>query len=129
MLNIKKNLPIARTSVIFLSLFFSVTQVVFAQGITNPLGDTKDIETVIADIVKGALGLTAVLAVGFIVYGGFLYISAAGDETQIKKGKEAIIGAVIGIIVIGLAYAIVQFVIGAVGGGGGGAGSGGGVNI
>jgi hypothetical protein len=68
------------------------------------------------------LGLTAVVAVGFIVYGGFLYITAAGDDAQIKKGKEALIGAIIGIIVIGLAYAIVEFVLSAVGVGGGGGG-------
>jgi len=93
-------------------------QLSFAQGIQSPI-KAESLEVLIADIVKWALGLTAVLAVAFIVYGGFLYISAAGDESQLKAGKQAIIGAVIGIIVIGLAYAIVQFVVNAMGGGGG----------
>jgi hypothetical protein len=120
MLNIKKNLTVAQIYTTFLSWFLFATQVAFAEGIKNPLGDTEDLQTVIASIVKGALGLTAVVAVGFIVYGGFLYITAAGDDAQIKKGKEALVGAIIGIIVIGLAYAIVAFVIGAMGAGGGG---------
>jgi len=118
MFNTQKNILAARASVFSISFFLLVARVANA-GITNPLGST-DLVTLIANIVKAALGLTAVLAVGFIVYGGFLYISAAGDETQIKKGKEAVIGAVIGIIVIGLAYSLVAFVIGAMGAGGSG---------
>jgi len=122
MLNIKKNLSKVRISVLLAPIYFSIARLVLAAGdggITNPLGSNK-LETIIANIVKGALGLTAVIAVGFIVYGGFLYITAAGDESQIKKGKEALVGAVIGIIVIGLAYSLVAFVIGAMGTGGGG---------
>lgn len=95
-------------------------QLAMAEGIKPPI-EVDSLEELIANIVKYALTLTAVLAVAYIVYGGFLYISAAGDETQIKAGKQAIIGAVIGIIVIGLAYAIVEFVISAMEGGGGGA--------
>jgi hypothetical protein len=48
-----------------------------------------------------------------------LYITAAGDPKQIEAGKTAIVGAVIGIIVIGLAFAIVEFVVRAMGGGSG----------
>ena len=96
-------------------------QLAFAQGsggIQNPI-NVNSLEDLIAKIVKYALGLTAVLAVAYIVNGGFLYISSAGDESQLKAGKQAIIGAVIGIIVIGLAYALVEFVVNAMGGGGG----------
>jgi len=125
MLNTKKYFPIIQT---FILLAFSAQGVLAAEeGIKNPISFSS-LEALIANIVKSMLGLTAVLAVGFIVYGGFLYITAAGDDSQIKKGKEALMGAIIGIIVIGLAYAIVQFVIGAVGGGGSGSGVGGGVN-
>lgn len=93
-------------------------------AIESPIGDIS-LEQLIANIIKYALTLTAVIAVGYIVYGGFLYISAGGDSKQIEAGKTAVIGAVVGIIIIGLAYAIVEFVINAMGGGGGGAGGGG----
>jgi hypothetical protein len=82
------------------------------------------LESMIANIVKAGLTLVGAIALAMIVYGGFLYISAAGDEAQIKKAKTVLIYAIIGIIVIGLAYALVAFVIGAFGGGGGGSGSG-----
>ena len=91
-------------------------------GIKNPI-NVNNLGDLIAQVVKAALGLTAVLAVAYIVYGGFLYITAAGDESQIKAGKQAVIGAVIGIVVIGVAYALVAFVLGAIGGGGSGGAS------
>lgn len=120
MLNIKKIVLATQTTTL---LFFSAQGALAAgEGIKNPIS-FDSLEALIANIVKAALGLTAVLAVGFIVYGGFLYITAAGDDSQIKKGKEALKGAIIGIIVIGLAYALVAFVIGAVGADGGASGS------
>ncbi|MDO8511666.1 MAG: hypothetical protein Q7S57_00160 [bacterium] len=78
----------------------------------------------ITNLIKSALGLVGVLALAMIVYGGFLYVTAAGDEKQITKGKTVLIYAIIGIIVIGVAYSLVSFVIGAFISGGSGGGSG-----
>lgn len=80
-----------------------------AQGI----GLQGDLAGMIAKLITTALGLVGAIALAMIVYGGFLYITAAGDEKQITKGKTVIIYAVIGIIVIGISYALVQFVVGA----------------
>ena len=117
-MNNKNKFLTAKVPVIFFTMFLSLTRIAAAQ-VQNPI-KFGNLEELIANIVKSALGLTAVVAVGFIVYGGFLYISAAGDDSQIKKGKEVLVGAIIGIVLIGLAYSIVAFVIGAVGAGGDG---------
>ncbi len=53
------------------------------------------------------------LAVIFIVYAGFLWLTAAGNEKQVEKAKQVISAAVIGMIVILLAWAIVAFVLNA----------------
>lgn len=103
----------------FLNIALAIAPFAFAQeGLKNPLG-SNDLETVIQNIIKAVLGLTALVAVGFVIYGGFLYISAAGETSQIDQGKKAIYGAVVGLIVIGLAYALVEFIVNALGGGGG----------
>lgn len=73
-----------------------------------PQGKLPDL---IARVIQAALGLTAVIALGFIVYGGFRYIISRGDEGEVKQAKDIITYAVIGLVVIGLAFAIVQFVI------------------
>jgi hypothetical protein len=54
------------------------------------------------------LGLIAVI---YIIYGGFLIFSSAGDEEKVGKGKKLIIYALIGIVVIFLAYSIVAWFI------------------
>lgn len=53
----------------------------------------------------------AVVAVGFIVYGGYLYIISAGDPGKIKKAKDVLLYAVIGIVVVIVAFVITRFVI------------------
>lgn len=98
-------------------------QVALAESVQSPI-KAETLEDLIKNIIVWALGLTAVVAVGYVVYGGFLYITAGGDSKQLEAGKQAIIGAVIGIVVIGLAYAIVQAVVTAMGGGGSGSNAG-----
>lgn len=72
-----------------------------------------DLVGMIANVIEYALGLVGVLALAMIVYGGFLYVTAAGDEKQITKGKTVLIYSIIGIIVIGVAYSLVSFILGA----------------
>jgi len=57
------------------------------------------------------LTFVGVIAVAFIIYAGFLMIIAQGEEEQVTKGKKIIIWAAIGLLVIMLSFAIVNFVI------------------
>ncbi|MEK7538198.1 MAG: hypothetical protein AAB619_04480, partial [Patescibacteria group bacterium] len=50
------------------------------------------------------------IAVTMIIYGGFTWLTAAGNEENVEKAKRIISAAVIGLIVILLAWAIVIFV-------------------
>lgn len=97
-------------------------KVVNAAGLGQPpdIGVSKTpLPAMILQLVNYALGLVGVLALGFIVFGGFLYITAHGEAQQIEKAKGIIIYSVIGIIVIGVAAALVTFVVGAMTGSGG----------
>ncbi|MDP3685909.1 MAG: hypothetical protein Q8R32_03710 [bacterium] len=95
--------------------------VVFAQGIQNPIG-CDDIGACILKVVNYVLGLAGVLALAGIVYGGFMYITAAGNQDRVESGKNAVMYAVIGLIVIGLSFAILRFIFSALGGSGGSSG-------
>jgi hypothetical protein len=53
------------------------------------------------------LGLAATVAIFFIVYGGFSMIKARGEEDAIKKGKETLVYAVVGLLLAILAYTLV----------------------
>lgn len=65
-------------------------------------------------VINIVLGLVGIIAIAIMIYGGFQYITAAGDEGQAESAKRTILYAVIGLIVIGLAAVITNFVINAV---------------
>jgi len=94
-----------------------VPQAVFAQGglgtSTLPLPEALPSQTSFLDlltfIINFFLGLVGTVAILMLIYGGFLYLTSAGGE-NIKKAKNTIMYAIIGIVVILLSYAIVNTV-------------------
>ena len=105
-------------SVIFALFFLMVNFVLAAEGLPNPLGDIKDPRQIIGNVIKAVLGIVGSLALAVFIYGGFMWVTSAGNEEKIKKGKEMIMWAAFGLAVIFLSYALVTFVINAVSGGG-----------
>lgn len=69
----------------------------------------------LVSIVNAALGFVGLLAGIFLIYGGVQYVLSRGDERAAEKAKSTILYAVIGLIVIGLSAAIVNFVVGTFG--------------
>jgi hypothetical protein len=69
---------------------------------------TGDITSVVATVIDYLIWIAGILAFFYLVYSGILYITAAGNPDQAKKGQQGLINAVIGIIVIVLAYVILH---------------------
>jgi hypothetical protein len=65
----------------------------------------------IAGWTNFVLPFVSVLAIAALVYAGFLYITAFGNEDQTGKAKNIIIWVVIGIVIIVSAYALVNTVM------------------
>ncbi|MDX9893475.1 MAG: pilin [Patescibacteria group bacterium] len=79
-------------------------------GLDNPL-PTADPRVIIGNVIRAMLGLVGSLALAVFVLGGFTWVTSAGNEEKIKKGKDMIMWAVFGLAVIFMSYAIVSFVI------------------
>lgn len=95
------------------------------QVIAQPLGlPTTDIRQIIANIIRIALGLIGIVLIGLIMYGGFLWMTAGGNEEQIGQAKKVLTNAIIGLIIILSAYGLVLFVMRMLGIGVGGSGGG-----
>ncbi len=85
-----------------------------AYGTIKPVpgGDTDvDLTGSIITILNSVLGVIAVVCVVVIVMGGIQYMTSAGDAGKVKKAKDTILYAVIGLIVCALAATIVNFVV------------------
>ena len=74
--------------------------------------DGNGFYTTIQGILNAVFVILGIVAVCFIIYGGFLMTTSAGDPGKVAKGKSTIIWGIIGLIVSILATTIVNFVLG-----------------
>ncbi|MDD4902746.1 MAG: IPT/TIG domain-containing protein, partial [Patescibacteria group bacterium] len=70
-----------------------------------------DPRLIVGNIIRIALGFLGVIALGLIIYGGFLWMTAAGNEERIATAKKVLISAIIGLIIILSAFAIATFIL------------------
>jgi hypothetical protein len=73
-------------------------------------GET-DPRAVAAKIINIALGFLGIVAVILVLYGGFMWMTAAGNEERVTKAKQILTAALIGLIIIIMAWALTRFVM------------------
>lgn len=73
-------------------------------------GGTSDIRQTILNIIKKVLTFMALVAVVFIVIAGIRLVVSQGEEAEKDKAKKTIFYVIIGLVVILLAQAIVDFI-------------------
>ena len=83
-------------------------------GTPTELIGSNGVFTRITNTVLYAVGIISVI---MLIYGGLRYVVSGGDSKKVIDAKNTIIYAIIGLIVAILSYAIVNFVINAIGGG------------
>lgn len=74
-------------------------------------GTTDQLPSVIINIINAIIGIAGIIAVIFIILGGVSYMTSTGDPGKIKKAKDTILYAVIGLAICILAFVIVNFAI------------------
>jgi len=81
-----------------------------ATGAGYKTSTTQTPEYFISQIIQIVLSFLGVLFLGFMVYAGFTWMTAAGNEQKAEKAKEIVIESVIGLIIVIAAYAITSFI-------------------
>lgn len=124
---LKQFLTVSIMTVLALT-FMSVSSLALAQAVggasaggnnyvsagDNIVGGETDARAFITKILKFSLTFLGIICVVFIIYGGFLYITSAGEEDHAKKGKTIIIYCIIGLVIIFASFAIVNSVLGGI---------------
>ena len=91
-----------------------VTSAKLSNAITGHSGwisRSKEERWPMVNIISGALAVLGIVFLILTVYGGFLWMTAKGDETQATKAKDTITMAVIGLMITIASYAATQFII------------------
>ena len=74
------------------------------------LGSTS-LSALVTNIISLILGFLGILAVLIVLWGGFIWMTAGGEQDKVDKAKKLIISGIIGLVIIFAAYAIATFVI------------------
>ena len=123
MLNINKNITKSITFFVFLS--FLLLPVIVGASVLNQLdavmGNTSAYEggvseeslaIAIGKIINDILGFLGIIFIVLIIYGGFMWMTAQGNEAQVEKAKKILIRSIVGVIIILISYIITWFVMG-----------------
>ncbi|MBT5338510.1 hypothetical protein HN858_02825 [Candidatus Falkowbacteria bacterium] len=70
-----------------------------------------DLPTIVGSIIKIILTLLGIIMVILVVWGGVQWMTAGGNEDQVKKAKQMLTNAVIGLAITLAAYAIAYFAV------------------
>ena len=72
---------------------------------------TKSLDDTITNVINILSVIVGIVAVLMLIYGGFRYITSAGDTARVASAKNTILYAIIGLIIVALAQVIVRFVL------------------
>ncbi len=112
----KKFLKYAWLPIIALAFFtfpgFAGAQLKAPSGLCADGLNCEDVSLngLIIKVINWILAIVLAIDVLVIIIGGFLYITSAGNEERAKSGRKAVINAIIGLIIIIMAYVIAQVV-------------------
>ena len=106
---------IVQITSLVLTALLALSPVALAQ-FTNPdpggtglPGDTS-ITAFILKIINIALAIAGLIAVLFLIIGGFRYITSAGNEETAEQARKIITNSIIGIVIIILSFVIVRVI-------------------
>jgi len=102
---------LAPFSVLAATSVISKLQGAGSQAGFSTAGNGEAIFTYVGLIVNVALSLLGIIFLVLIVYGGFVWMTAGGDEAKVEKAKQTFSRAAIGLLVVLCAFAIANFVV------------------
>jgi type IV secretion system pilin len=113
---------LATTALVLPSIVFAQTTNPFQRGsvLANEVGGAaygttagpQSLTAIVGRIINVALGFLGVVFLVLLLYAGFLWMTAQGEEKTVEKAKNIIKQAIVGLIVIVAGFAISNFVLG-----------------
>lgn len=74
-------------------------------------GPTGSFQDILITALRTIISLSGLIAILFIIIGGFYYITAGGNEKQTEVGKNYILNSIIGLVIIIMAYVILSLTL------------------
>lgn len=82
----------------------------FGKCVPSLNGDIANLWLIGLVIIDDLIRVAGMVAVGFIIFGGFQYMTSSGEPDRTKKAKDTILNALIGLVIAIAASSIVSFI-------------------
>lgn len=77
----------------------------------STVGVNTDVNSLIAFIINAIIVVGIVLSLIFLLYGGVRWIMSGGDKAKVDSARSTIVAAIVGLIIVILAYVIINAVL------------------
>jgi amino acid transporter len=74
-------------------------------------GSTPDLPKVVGSLISSALALLGSLLLVLMIYAGYQWMTAGGDQKKVEEATKTIKNAIIGLVIVVAAYAISSYVV------------------
>lgn len=92
--------------IIALGVPLLLPETAFAQATAG----VSNVENFIRSIITVFAGLAGLVATGFLVAGGFVYITSSGNPERLERGKNTLMYAAIGLVIVVGAFVLSQII-------------------
>lgn len=75
-----------------------------------PKDGPSDLLLILLVLIDDLLRIAGFVAIGYIIYGGILYVTSQGSPDQTGKAQNTILNALIGLVLAVVAVAFVSFI-------------------
>lgn len=72
---------------------------------------TASLSKTAINTLNTVIGLLGIVGVTMVIWSGYQWLTAAGNEQRVERAKQIMTGAIIGLVIILLSWAIVRFVL------------------
>jgi hypothetical protein len=103
-------MKILKSFLVTIFLFSLQVDLLFAQTIGGSSLDGR-FDGWLKSILVAIIGIAGIVAAAVLVFNAILYVTAGGDDGKIQKATKGITYAVVGLVVVSIAFLIVNFVI------------------
>lgn len=106
-----------KDGILFLFLIVSALSATTVNAMANwgappaPGGVPVNLDTAITKMTNWILGFISIASVLVVIWGGVNYLTSAGNEDLARTGKDTIKYGLMGLIIAGLAYALINVII------------------
>ena len=106
-----KNIYKAGIILSLIALLSMVALPITAQVLDNPLGNQNpQPQDLYGRLIFAFMGITGIIALLMFIIGGFQWMTAGGNAEKVKQGRDTLLWAIMGLVVIFSSYAILRAV-------------------